>query len=283
MRFAVMCTEDHCLGLLSVPHTLMWIRGWSQYLLRLCPLVVGWKTSLCIHDTEVLSSQVSLLEYRKRQREARRSGSKTECSSPVSTVPPLSLDAFPVAMETASEPPPPPPAPTVLCNAATTNAPTVTVKEPQTNEEAETAAEKGEKEGGEGQWYVLSEINTNNHIYYQLVTKLVLSCVIVMVRIFFCRTASTSVEQARERSYHRALLLSKDKDTGEKRDTDTDSSGWRVTFTRQWFLLSFTLLLDGETEGGDTPALRDCPSPSLQKTPTHGVSPHETLTCDYKD
>ncbi|XP_049422438.1 inactive histone-lysine N-methyltransferase 2E [Epinephelus fuscoguttatus] len=143
--------------------------------------------------------KVSLLEYRKRQREARRSGSKTECSSPVSTVPPLSVDAFPVvALETASEPPLPP-APTPLCN---TNS--VVVKEPQTSEEAEAPGEKGEKEGGEGQW-----------------------------------TSSTSVEQARERSYHRALLLSKDKDT------------------------------DGETDGGDTPALRDCPSPSLQKTPTH--------------
>ena len=32
---------------------------------------------------------------------------------------------------------------------------------------------------------------------------------------FLFRTSSTSVEQARERSYHRALLLSKDKDTGE--------------------------------------------------------------------
>ncbi|XP_029350820.1 inactive histone-lysine N-methyltransferase 2E isoform X3 [Echeneis naucrates] len=143
--------------------------------------------------------KVSLLEYRKRQREARRSGSKTECSSPVSTVPPLIVDAFPVALETTSEPPVPP-APTALCN---TTATTITVKDPQINEEAETAAEKGEKEG-EGQW-----------------------------------TSSTSVEQARERSYHRALLLSKDKDT------------------------------DGETEGGDTPALRDCPSPSVQKTPTH--------------
>ncbi|XP_078021313.1 inactive histone-lysine N-methyltransferase 2E isoform X5 [Epinephelus lanceolatus] len=143
--------------------------------------------------------KVSLLEYRKRQREARRSGSKTECSSPVSTVPPLSVDAFPVvALETASEPSLPP-APTPLCN---TNS--VVVKEPQTSEEAEAPGEKGEKEGGEGQW-----------------------------------TSSTSVEQARERSYHRALLLSKDKDT------------------------------DGETDGGDTPALRDCPSPSLQKTPTH--------------
>nr|XP_046234907.1 inactive histone-lysine N-methyltransferase 2E isoform X4 [Scatophagus argus] len=137
--------------------------------------------------------KVSLLEYRKRQREARRSGSKTECSSPVSTVPPLTVDAFPVALEATSEPPLPP-APAALCN-------TAIVKEPQTNEEADMP---GEKEGGEGQW-----------------------------------TSSTSVEQARERSYHRALLLSKDKDT------------------------------DGETEGGDTPALRDCPSPGLQKTPTH--------------
>ncbi|XP_008304520.1 histone-lysine N-methyltransferase 2E isoform X2 [Stegastes partitus] len=145
--------------------------------------------------------KVSLLEYRKRQREARRSGSKTECSSPVSTVPPLTVDAFPVALETSNESPLPP-APTAVCNTTTTT--TTTVKEPQTSEEAEAAGEKGEKEGGEGQW-----------------------------------TSSTSVEQARERSYHRALLLSKDKDT------------------------------DGETEGGDTPALRECASPSLQKTPTH--------------
>ncbi|XP_068573412.1 inactive histone-lysine N-methyltransferase 2E isoform X2 [Cebidichthys violaceus] len=146
--------------------------------------------------------KVSLLEYRKRQREARRSGSKTECSSPVSTVPLLTVDAFPVALEATSESPLPP-APTPVCNTTTTST-TTAVKEPQTSEEAEGSGEKGEKEGGEGQW-----------------------------------TSSTSVEQARERSYHRALLLSKDKDT------------------------------DGETEGGDTPALRDCPSPSLQKTPTH--------------
>ncbi|XP_030575862.1 inactive histone-lysine N-methyltransferase 2E isoform X3 [Archocentrus centrarchus] len=139
--------------------------------------------------------KVSLLEYRKRQREARRSGSKTECSSPVSTVPPLAVDAFSVSLETTSEPLLPP-ASTALCN--TTAA---ALKEPQTNEEAEST---GEKEGGEGQW-----------------------------------TSSTSVEQARERSYHRALLLSKDKDT------------------------------DGETEGGDTPAMRECASPSVQKTPTH--------------
>ncbi|XP_029681564.1 inactive histone-lysine N-methyltransferase 2E isoform X4 [Takifugu rubripes] len=134
--------------------------------------------------------KVSLLEYRKRQREARRSGSKTECSSPVSTVPPLTVDAFPVALESSSEAPPP----TAVCS-------TVVVKEPQLNEETDAAGERGEKE--EGQW-----------------------------------TSSTSVEQARERSYHRALLLSKDKDT------------------------------DTETEGGDASALRDCPSPNVQKTPT---------------
>ncbi|XP_036005067.1 inactive histone-lysine N-methyltransferase 2E isoform X4 [Fundulus heteroclitus] len=135
--------------------------------------------------------KVSLLEYRKRQREARRSGSKTECSSPVSTVPPLAVEAFPVALEPSGEPPPPP----APCNS------TQSVKEPQSGEESEAS---GEKEGGEGQW-----------------------------------TSSTSVEQARERGYHRALLLSKDKDA------------------------------DGETEGGDTPALRECASPGLQKTPTH--------------
>ncbi|XP_058481621.1 inactive histone-lysine N-methyltransferase 2E isoform X3 [Solea solea] len=185
--------------------------------------------------------KVSLLEYRKRQREARRSGSKNECSSPVSTVPPLTVDAFPVALEAASEPPPPP-APTMPCSSSSNNnnssssssssinsinsssssssssssnnssssnsitittATSATVKDLQTPEEAEAAAERGEKDG-EGQW-----------------------------------TSSTSVEQARERSYHRALLLSKDKDG------------------------------DGETEGGETPAARDCPSPGPQQTPTH--------------
>lgn len=145
--------------------------------------------------------KVSLLEYRKRQREARRSGSKTECSSPVSTVPPLTIDAFPVAMEMSSEPPPPPPS--LPCTTP------VTEKESPSNEDAETQADKegGEKEGGEGQW-----------------------------------TSSTSVEQARERGYHRALLLSKDKDT------------------------------DGENEGGESPAARDCPSPPPQKTPAQAPS-----------
>lgn len=85
--------------------------------------------------------QVSLLEYRKRQREARRSGSKTECSSPVSTVPPLTVDTFPVSLESSSEAP----QPTAVCS-------TAVLKEPQLNEEMDAAGERGEKE--EGQWYI---------------------------------------------------------------------------------------------------------------------------------
>lgn len=108
----------------------------------------------------MLFLQVSLLEYRKRQREARRSGSKTECSSPVSTVPPLTVESFPAALETTSEPPPPP-APTAVCNTNTNTTAATAVKEPQTSEEAEMAGEKGEKEGGEGQWYVSSALTEN--------------------------------------------------------------------------------------------------------------------------
>ncbi|XP_057711607.1 inactive histone-lysine N-methyltransferase 2E isoform X2 [Corythoichthys intestinalis] len=152
--------------------------------------------------------KVSLLEYRKRQREARRSGSKMECGSPVSAVPPLSIDVFPaVAAETRNEaalPPPPPPPP-----------PPCSVKDPQTSEESENA---GEREG-EGQW-----------------------------------TSSTSVEQARERSYHRALLLSKDKDA------------------------------DGEAEDGEMPTPMDCTSPGPQKTPTHAPgSPVPALPSNWKE
>ncbi|KAI7791814.1 inactive histone-lysine N-methyltransferase 2E isoform X2 [Triplophysa rosa] len=108
--------------------------------------------------------KVSLLEYRKRQRDARRSGSKGECSSPVSTAPPV--DVFPVAVEIALEPP--------------AFAATLTPKTPQPSEEPDAPTQERD---GEGQW-----------------------------------TSSTSVEQARERSYHRALLLSdhrKETDSGE--------------------------------------------------------------------
>ncbi|XP_051544801.1 inactive histone-lysine N-methyltransferase 2E-like isoform X3 [Myxocyprinus asiaticus] len=130
--------------------------------------------------------KVSLLEYRKRQREARRSGSKGECSSPISTAPPV--DVFPVAVEMAPEPP------------ALATVPTL--RTPQPSEEPD-APPQGEREG-EGQW-----------------------------------TSSTSVEQARERSYHRALLLS-------DHHKDADS---------------------GETEGGDV-QIKECSSPKTCKSPS---------------
>lgn len=143
--------------------------------------------------------QVSLLEYRKRQREARRSGSKTECSSPVSTVPPLNVEVFPVGLESSSEAP----APTPLCNAAI-------LKEPQMSEEADVLGERGEKE--EGQWCELSEyLLILFHFSYSKMIFVSHRC----FSLFLSRTSSTSVEQARERSYHRALLLSKDKDIGQ--------------------------------------------------------------------
>lgn len=89
------------------------------------------------HDLSLLS-QVSLLEYRKRQREARRSGgSKIECSSPLSAVPPV--DVFPVAVETVPD----------------SSVPVVTLgsRTPQSSEEPDIP-QQAEKEGGDGQWYV---------------------------------------------------------------------------------------------------------------------------------
>ncbi|XP_062853091.1 inactive histone-lysine N-methyltransferase 2E isoform X2 [Trichomycterus rosablanca] len=144
--------------------------------------------------------KVSLLEYRKRQREAQRSGgSKLECSSPVSTAPPV-LDVFPVGVETAPE----------------SSAPAATLDSgtPQSNEDPD-APPQGEREGGDGQW-----------------------------------VSSNSVEQARERGYHRALLLS-----DHRKDTD------------------------GETEGGDA-VQRECPSPKNSKSPsTHTTcSPGSSAT-----
>ncbi|XP_067111079.1 inactive histone-lysine N-methyltransferase 2E isoform X4 [Osmerus mordax] len=144
--------------------------------------------------------KVSLLEYRKRQREARRSGSKTDCGSPVSMVTPLTVDVFPVAVEAAHEPPTPAPNTPNTPQACEDPDPPAPPPAPGDREKEEGGG------GGEGQW-----------------------------------TSSTSVEQARERGYHRALLLSDHrKDEG------------------------------GEAEGGEAPvASGDSPSPSPQKTPTH--------------
>ncbi|XP_060759790.1 LOW QUALITY PROTEIN: inactive histone-lysine N-methyltransferase 2E [Neoarius graeffei] len=143
--------------------------------------------------------KVSLLEYRKRQREARRSGgSKIECSSPLSTVPPV--DVFPITVETAPD--------------AVVPVVTLGSRTPQSSEDPDTP-QQGEREGGDGQW-----------------------------------VSSTSVEQARERGYHRALLLS-----DHRKDTD-----------------------GGETEGGDA-VVRDCPSPKSCKSPSTHTSPSPGPSC----
>lgn len=110
-------------------------------------------------------SQVSLLEYRKRQREARRSGgSKIECSSPLSTAPPV--DVFPVAVETAPD----------------STVPVVTLgsRTPQSSEEADTP-QQGEKEGGDGQWYVPQS--------QRVVTFLQFACFCVIVLFSECLSA----------------------------------------------------------------------------------------------
>uniref|UniRef100_W5NEJ9 Lysine methyltransferase 2E (inactive) n=1 Tax=Lepisosteus oculatus TaxID=7918 RepID=W5NEJ9_LEPOC len=165
--------------------------------------------------------KVSLLEYRKRQREARRSGSKPESGSPLSTAPPLvglyssaGVELCPVSTETAPEPSAPP--------AATSTVPALEPAHP--NDSPETPPQ-GDREGGEGPWM-----------------------------------SSTSVEQVRERSYHRALLMS-----DHRKDRDTDGA---------------------ETDGSDTAGGKECASPgshkacwspSTHKTPLPKAGPPEPL------
>ncbi|KAL4659434.1 histone-lysine N-methyltransferase 2E-like isoform X1 [Arapaima gigas] len=165
--------------------------------------------------------KVSLLEYRKRQREARRSGSKAECSSPVSTVPPLAglcgtaVDICVADADTGSESQAHSAVPSLEC--------------PQSGDSADAP---GEREGGEGRW-----------------------------------TLSTSVEQARERGYHRALLLS-----DHRKDRDADG---------------------GEGDGDDGASLKECASPRAHKvcrspsshkpsSPAPGVS-HQTTNRSAKE
>ena len=118
---------------------------------------VSLSLTVCVCVCVCVCVQVSLLEYRKRQREARRSGgSKTDCGSPVSSLAPLGVaDVFPVATETASEappPPPPPPQPTIPAAAVSSSSsslPPPALKEPPVGEEGEGP----EREAGEGTWY----------------------------------------------------------------------------------------------------------------------------------
>ncbi|NXD71128.1 KMT2E methyltransferase, partial [Eolophus roseicapillus] len=142
----------------------------------------------CTPQNPPQKKKVSLLEYRKRQREARKSGSKTE-NFPLVTVSPHAAAGGNISSnngandgynnsgengeQTDSAANLPVPLPTTAYNAAPEDTGNnSTIKEPSSSEKNEP----------EVQW-----------------------------------TASTSVEQVRERSYQRALLLSdhrKDKDSG---------------------------------------------------------------------
>ncbi|OXB71838.1 UNVERIFIED_CONTAM: hypothetical protein H355_015592, partial [Colinus virginianus] len=143
----------------------------------------------CTPQNPPQKKKVSLLEYRKRQREARKSGSKTENFSLVTVSPHAAgggntssnsgaNDGFNNSGENGEQTDNaaslPVPLPTASYNAA---------PEDVGNNSAIKETSSSEKNEPEVQW-----------------------------------TASTSVEQVRERSYHRALLLSdhrKDKDCGE--------------------------------------------------------------------
>ncbi|MFT7799629.1 histone-lysine N-methyltransferase 2E-like [Arapaima gigas] len=141
--------------------------------------------------------KVSLLEYRKRQREAQRSGSKadSDLSNPALPAPspaPCSTDASLLTVDTLPD---------------TVAQPIGSIHKPVPPIEEEEGLPSVEREGREGQW-----------------------------------TWSTSVEQARERGYQRALLLS---DHRKERVSD-----------------------GGDSDNNDSVALRGCPSPSSHRSPS---------------
>ncbi|XP_029105489.1 inactive histone-lysine N-methyltransferase 2E-like isoform X2 [Scleropages formosus] len=168
--------------------------------------------------------KVSLLEYRKRQREARRSGSKADSELPTSApAPPL-----PGLCRTDSSPP------TLDGALETLVQPPGSTQEPVPPSEDGDVLPSGEREGREGQW-----------------------------------TWSTSVEQARERGYQRALLLSdhrkeRDSEGGDAAVDTSDSAGLRCP----------------------SPKLhRSCRSPSVHKpcSPGPGLPPQFASTCGKEE
>ncbi|XP_018421941.1 PREDICTED: histone-lysine N-methyltransferase 2E isoform X2 [Nanorana parkeri] len=161
--------------------------------------------------------KVSLLEYRKRQREARKSGSKQETLSLISLSPhPETGNLFGNFVgENCSNS-----VESVEPNESVANEPAPLPTEPQNISTEETDqsspamdATSSEKSDPEVQW-----------------------------------TSSTSVEQVRERSYHRALLLS---DHRKDKDGESDLENAEVT---------------KETQSPDT-SQKNCSSPSRQNMP----------------
>lgn len=54
-----------------------------------------------------------------------------------------------------------------------------------------------------------------------------------------------------------------------------------ICFVFLYFFIFIFIFLDGETEGGDTPSMRECASPSVQKTPTHTVSWRQAIITSF--
>ncbi|NXG65438.1 KMT2E methyltransferase, partial [Hemiprocne comata] len=203
----------------------------------------------CTPQNPPQKKKVSLLEYRKRQREARKSGSKTE-NFPLVTVSPQLAGGGNISSnngandgynnsgengeQTDNAASLPVPLPTTVYNAA---------PEDICNNSATKESSSSEKNEPEVQW-----------------------------------TASTSVEQVRERSYQRALLLSdhrKDKDSGGESPCSPcspshvqspPSSHSNLISQLQLKVPSFTEFME-EPDPENSEPTSECPSPDTsQKT-----------------
>ncbi|XP_034374714.1 inactive histone-lysine N-methyltransferase 2E isoform X1 [Arvicanthis niloticus] len=208
----------------------------------------------CTPQNPPQKKKVSLLEYRKRQREARKSGSKPENFTLVSVSPHPSgnlstgadgcVHSSENGEQAGSQASLPLPPPTASYNASSeegsSNCP---VKD----------ANSSEKKDPEVQW-----------------------------------TASTSVEQVRERSYQRALLLSdhrKDKDSGGEspcvscspshvQSSPSSHSNHIPQVHAQSLAPSLSeLMADPDPEGTEATSTSECPSPDTSQSPSKTGKP----------
>lgn len=216
----------------------------------------------CTPQNPPQKKKVSLLEYRKRQREARKSGSKPENFALISVSPHPSgslsssgdgcvhsSENGEQAENQASLPLPPPAAAAAATAAAAYSA---SSEEGSSNCPVKDA-NSSEKKDPEVQW-----------------------------------TASTSVEQVRERSYQRALLLSdhrKDKDSGGEspcvscspshvQSPPSSHSNHIPQVHAQSLAPSLSeLMADPDAEGTEATSTSECPSPDTSQSPSKTSKP----------
>ncbi|ERE87775.1 inactive histone-lysine N-methyltransferase 2E isoform X1 [Cricetulus griseus] len=208
----------------------------------------------CTPQNPPQKKKVSLLEYRKRQREARKSGSKTENFALISVSPHTSGNLSNSGdacvhgsengeqVENQASLPLPPPTTTynASCEEGSSNCP---AKE----------ANASEKKDPEVQW-----------------------------------TASTSVEQVRERSYQRALLLSdhrRDKDSGGESpcvscspshvqsSPSSHSNHIPQVHTKSLVPSLSELIADPDPENPEPTTVSECPSPDTSQSPSKTSKP----------